>query len=161
MNTPHGLTLDIPGRDPLVLTDIVLDFNGTLACDGILLPGIAARLARLTRRFVVHVVTGDTYGTADKAMAGQAVQLTRLSPTGQGAAKQRYIEALDPVRVVAIGNGRNDCAMLRTAALGIAVIGPEGACGKTLAAADVVVAAPAAALDLLLKPSRLIATLRA
>jgi soluble P-type ATPase len=41
----------------------------------------------------------------------------------------------------------------------ICVVGREGASGKTLAAADIVVTRPKDALDLLLKHTRIIATL--
>ena len=50
--------------------------------------------------------------------------------------------------------------MLERAALGIAVLGPEGVAGITLQKADVVVPDIRSALELLLYPKRLIATLR-
>jgi soluble P-type ATPase len=50
--------------------------------------------------------------------------------------------------------------MLRAATLGIAVIGPEGAAGPTLVAADVVCRSVLDALDLLLDERALAATLR-
>jgi soluble P-type ATPase len=50
--------------------------------------------------------------------------------------------------------------MLREAALGIAVVGPEGLAGGALPAADVVVASINDALGLLVNSKRLIATLR-
>jgi len=49
---------------------------------------------------------------------------------------------------------------LQRAALGIAVLGGEGLATVCLAAADVVVPSVESALDLLLYPRRLIATLR-
>lgn len=70
------------------------------------------------------------------------------------------MEELGPHATAAIGNGLNDVPMLRAAALGIAVIGPEGAGGATLAAADVVVLSIEAALGLLGDPLTLTATLR-
>ncbi len=70
-------------------------------------------------------------------------------------------EAWAQTRVVAIGNGRNDRMMLDAAALGIAVCGAEGAAAETLEAADIVVGRIVDALDLLLHPKRLVATLRA
>ena len=51
--------------------------------------------------------------------------------------------------------------MLAAAALGIAVCGAEGAAAETLQVADVVVIRIVDALDLLLHPKRLMATLRA
>jgi soluble P-type ATPase len=50
--------------------------------------------------------------------------------------------------------------MLKLAAVGIAVLQDEGAAAVTLQAADLIVPNVCAALDLLLKPQRLIATLR-
>lgn len=60
----------------------------------------------------------------------------------------------------AMGNGRNDLLMCRDAALSVAVIGPEGAHGRLLSDADVCVTSINDGLDLLLKPKRLIASLR-
>jgi soluble P-type ATPase len=50
--------------------------------------------------------------------------------------------------------------MLQAAALGIAVLGPEGLAAEAWQAADVVMASIHDALDLLLHPRRLVATLR-
>jgi soluble P-type ATPase len=54
----------------------------------------------------------------------------------------------------------NDTGMLRRAALGIAVLGGEGLAVACLPAADVVAPDIGTALDLLLRPPRLLATLR-
>jgi soluble P-type ATPase len=59
-----------------------------------------------------------------------------------------------------MGNGRNDRLMLQTAALGVAVCQAEGAAVQTMLAADVIVPDTQAALDLLIYPLRLVATLR-
>jgi len=59
-----------------------------------------------------------------------------------------------------VGNGANDAAALRAAALGIAVIGPEGASAEALVAADVVCTSILQALDLLVDEQALTATLR-
>ena len=53
------------------------------------------------------------------------------------------------------------CVVLEAAALGLAVLGPEGASAAALRSADVVCASAADALDLLLDPKALSATLRA
>jgi soluble P-type ATPase len=50
--------------------------------------------------------------------------------------------------------------MLRSAALGITVLGGEGAARETLGACSVVCRDILSALDLLLHPKRLVATLR-
>jgi soluble P-type ATPase len=70
------------------------------------------------------------------------------------------VRALGPSGVTAIGNGANDVGMLREAELGIAVLGHEGLAREAAEAADVLVASVHGALDLLLRPKRLLATLR-
>jgi len=77
-----------------------------------------------------------------------------------GEDKAAYIEKLDPDQLVVIGNGRNDVPWVKRAAIGIAVVGPEGAAGELVKAADVVVSDINDALDLVLNPLRLKATLR-
>ncbi|MGH8273805.1 MAG: HAD hydrolase family protein [Gammaproteobacteria bacterium] len=160
MNTRPPLRIAIPGRAELTLTDLVLDFNGTLAADGSMLAGVPQRLARLADILRIHVVTGDTYGSAAVALAVEPVHLIVLEAHEQALAKRDYVQRLGPAGTVAIGNGRNDCEMLRAAALGIAVFGAEGTCAALLAAADVLVPDALTALDLLLQPRRLVATLR-
>jgi soluble P-type ATPase len=59
-----------------------------------------------------------------------------------------------------VGDGANDELVLAAAALGIVVIGPEGASARALMVADVVCASVLDALDLLLSPMALAATLR-
>jgi len=62
--------------------------------------------------------------------------------------------------VVTVGNGYNDIQMSDAADLSICVMGPEGCCSALIAHTDVTVASIEAALDLLLIPGRLRATLR-
>ncbi len=155
------LVFDIPGYGSLHLTHLVCDFNGTLALDGILAPGVAARLPRLAVNLEIHIVTGDTYGTARRALAGLPVSVRVLSENGQAEAKLAAVSALDPDTCAVLGNGRNDTAMLRAAALGIAVFGAEGVASEVMTAADLAVPGSEAALDLFLKPRHLLASLRA
>ena len=97
---------------------------------------------------------------ARAALAGMDLRLTVLPPSRQDLAKAEYVKNIGAMRAVAIGNGRNDRDMLAIAALGIVVVGPEGAAADTLTAADVVAPDILTALDLLTNPQRLVATLR-
>jgi P-type E1-E2 ATPase len=160
LTTARAVKINVPGFGALALEHLVLDFNGTLAVDGELLPGVAERLAALAPRLSIHVLTADTHGTAASALAGAPCALSVVPAAGQAEAKQRFVEALGPARVVAIGNGRNDQLMLEVARVGIAVVQREGAAAGTLAAADVVVPTIEDALDLLTHPLRLVASLR-
>lgn len=154
------LEIAIPGGEILRLEYLVADFNGTMACDGALLPGARDALCRLAEKLGIHIVTADTFGRAKEALAGIPCELAILSERGQDSAKLRYVEVLGAAGCVCIGNGRNDRLMLAQAALGIAVMHQEGAAVETLMAAKVVVPDINAALGLLLNPARLIATLR-
>ena len=154
------IVIDIPGADTLALEHVVCDFNGTLAFDGVLIDGVRERLVALGALATLHVVTADTFGAARAALAGLDLRLTILDAGEQARAKAEYLAGCGVRRSVAIGNGRNDRAMLEAAGLSIAVIGPEGAAALAIGAAHVVASDIRAALDLLLNPRRLAATLR-
>ena len=154
------LEINLPGAQPLRLSHLILDYNGTLAADGSLLPGVAERLKILAKHLEIHIVTADTFGSVRNQVAHLPVQLAVIPPEKQAQAKAAYLEKLGPANSVAIGNGRNDALMLKEAALGIAVMQTEGAATAALLAADVVTSEIVDALDLLLHPDRLKATLR-
>ena len=154
------IDIRIPGWGRARIAQLVLDFNGTLARDGRLLPGVRPRLARLAHLAELHVLTADTFGGARAELRGVRCRLAILAPRRQDFAKARYVRALGPSRVAAIGNGNNDRCMLAASALGLAVLGAEGAAAATVRAADACYADVRDALDALLKPRRLIATLR-
>src|SRR5437773_10476743 len=99
------LTITIPGQDALHLEHLVLDFNGTLACDGVLLDGVAELLQRLSSHLALHVLTGDTFGRAREALGGLPCRLVILEATGQSEAKRQYVERLDADKAACIGNG--------------------------------------------------------
>jgi soluble P-type ATPase len=154
------LSTRIPGFGILTLDHLVLDYNGTLAVDGALLAGVKEALNSLSDRLTIHVVTADTFGRAAGELEGLACQLTVLEAGRQDRAKADFVDRLGAGRTVSIGNGRNDALMLAASALGIAVILAEGASTACLAAADIVCRDIVSALELLIHPLRLTATLR-
>jgi soluble P-type ATPase len=154
------ISLTIPGRDKLELVYLVLDYNGTLALDGFLLPKVADYLSKLSQDLQIHVVTADTFGLAAQGLAGLPVNLSILPGSHQSASKLAYVTELGVEKVAAIGNGLNDHQMLTASALGLAIIGPEGASQKSVAVADIICPDIQTALALLIHPLRLIATLR-
>ena len=58
------IQIDIPGFRKVTIRHIVADHNGTLACEGELLDGVAEGFRRLAERVAIHVVTADTFGLA-------------------------------------------------------------------------------------------------
>jgi soluble P-type ATPase len=154
------LRIDIPGRRPLGLRHVVLDYNGTMAVDGLPLPGVMERLRALAAALTIHVVTADTFGSATAQCSVPFLQLHRIPEGGQAKTKRRFVENLGADLTVAIGNGLNDHEMLDAAAIGLAVVQAEGAHPATLQQADAVFPTVLDALDALRAPVRLIATLR-
>lgn len=154
------LETNVPGFKTLYIENLVLDYNGTLACDGELLPEVAPRLQQLSRQVKIHVLTADTFGSVREALAEVPVDISVLDKENQDVGKLRYVVKLGPEKTVAMGNGRNDRLMLQTAGLGIVVCQAEGAAIQTMLTADIVTPDIQAALDLLLHPLRLVATLR-
>ncbi len=153
-------SLKIPGFGTLTLEHLVLDYNGTLAVDGRMLAGVKETLNALSSQLTIHVVTADTFGKAATGLEGINCQLTVLEAGRQDQAKVEFVNRLGANRTVSIGNGRNDALMLDAAALGIAVILAEGASTMSLNAADIVSTDIVSALELLIYPLRLTATLR-
>ncbi len=151
------IRIEIPQRGTIELEHVVFDINGTLAVDGVLLPGVTERLKRLGQQLTIHALTAGTHGNLDELQKMLELPLHKI---GTGEEKTRYVQQLGPEKVVAIGNGMNDVGMLRLAALAIAVLSQEGVATGALQAADVLVTSPVDAMELLLKPKRLIATLR-
>jgi len=78
----------------------------------------------------------------------------------EDAQKLALVQQLGTENTVSIGNGANDVSMLRESALGICILGGEGASPQAMMSSDLVVSDINAALELLLNPDRLIATLR-
>ncbi|MBN2248019.1 MAG: HAD family hydrolase [Coriobacteriia bacterium] len=154
------LEIDTPGRGTLDLEHLLLDVNGTIAAGGVLVPGVAEALASLESVLHAVAVTADTHGTAPALRAATGIDIIVIAPGNEAAQKQALLRELGAERTVAVGNGANDALMLREAAVGIAVIGTEGAARAALDAADIVVTDIADALALLLEPRRLLATLR-
>jgi len=152
------LVLEFPGQETLKLEYLLLDVNGTLTEGGALLEGVGERLGRIRGVLELHLLSADTFGTLTTVAAELSAQAVTVA---SGDDKLTYLVGLGAERCAAVGNGANDAAMLAASALGIAVLGPEGAAGTAVRSADVVSRSILDALDLLLDERALVATLRA
>ncbi len=152
--------ITIPNYATLQLEHVVLDYNGTIAKDGILKESVKELIKKLCESYTVHIITADTFGSVAAQSEELDIVLKILTSLDHTQEKADYIKTLGSSRCVAFGNGNNDAKMLEGAALGIAVMGDEGCASTTLLASDVVCRDIAEALELLLRPQRLVATLR-
>lgn len=154
------ITIDIPGWGNIDIETLVVDLNGTLATDGKIPPQVKAKINSLAAKVKVYVLTADTQGTASEEIQGIKVEWAKMPEEDSTEAKFNFLRSLDLTKTVAVGNGSNDQRILKEASLGIAVLGEEGMSVSTMKNADIVVKSISDALDLLLKPKRLMATLR-
>jgi len=152
--------IDIPGWGSIDIENIVIDLNGTVATDGRIPPDLKEKIKSLSKIAKIYILTADTQGTADQEIPGMSVELKKISGESSKMGKFEFLKTLDLELTVAIGNGNNDQVILKEAALGIAVLGDEGVSVSAMKSADIVVKSIHDALDLFLKPKRLIATLK-
>jgi soluble P-type ATPase len=154
------MKIDIPGWGSLDIENIVIDFNGTVATDGRIPPEVKEAIHSLSDRAKIYILTADTQGTGNEEVLDMNAELIKIPGEDSKQEKFDFLKTLDLEMTVAIGNGGNDQLILKEAALGIAVLGEEGVSVSAMKSADIVVKNIQNALDLFLKPKRLIATLR-
>ncbi len=155
------IVIDIPGNKNIILKNVVFDFNGTMAKDGILLPELKEQIEALSQSDVnIFVLTADTNGTVIKQCQDLPVTIEVFNYENASVDKKKIVEKLGFNSTVTIGNGRNDIEMFKNSVISIAVIGSEGCYVKALNEADIVVNHISDAIDLLLIPNRIKATLR-
>jgi P-type E1-E2 ATPase len=150
----------LPDGRFLTLSHAVFDWNGTLALDGHLSRRVEELLRELAQRLKVYIVSADTHGTLQQATGQLGLDIRRVKRGEEKVAVVHQLRAQGARGVVAVGNGANDVGMLRAADCAIAVVGGEGAVPAVLWVADVVCPSGEAAIQLLLHPQRLVATLR-
>jgi P-type E1-E2 ATPase len=154
------IEVTIPSRGEYKFEHLVLDLNGTIALDGNIIEGVSERLAILRSMIDILIVTADTRGKAQELGQNLRVKIHKVGSGDEQAQKLKLVQELGKETTVSIGNGSNDVFMLKESILGICILGTEGTSFKAMASSDLVVADINGALDLLLKPERLIATWR-
>ncbi len=154
------MEISIPGFDDLKLEHLVMDYNGTMACDGELYIGVKELVKELSSDLKIHVITADTFGKAANQLKDLPIKLTIMAKGNQDQGKLEYIEKLGYDSCICIGNGRNDALMLKKTKIGIALLQDEGAAVITVISADILCRNIRDALELFTKTGRLTASLR-
>jgi len=153
------MKIDIPGWGSLDVENIVIDLDGTLATDGKIPPEVKEKIGALSPLVKIYILTANAQGPAHEEISGMKVEMIKVSNEDSNRGKFDFLKALNLETTVAVGNGSNDQLILKEAALGIAVLGDEGLSVSAMKIADIVVKNVQSALDLFLKPKRLITTL--
>jgi P-type E1-E2 ATPase len=154
------MDINIPGVGSFHLTNVVFDLNGTLAVDGSINDDVKQRIRKLSQQFHVVIASSDIHNTLTALAKELDVDYYILKSGEIAPQKAAIVRQLGANSTIAVGNGTNDWQMLREAAIGIAVVGKEGASLKAATNADILVTGAADAIDCILNPVRLIATLR-
>ncbi len=154
------ISLEIPGRGAFRFQHLVSDVNGTLAVDGRLISRVAERLRAIQKNLTLHLLTADTHGKQAEIDRILGLQAVRVRGGHEAEQKAAFVRQLGAEATIALGQGANDALMLKEAALGICVLSEEGTAVEALLAADILVPDTLTALELLLHPTRLLASLR-
>lgn len=154
------INIAIPGYGDLEIKNLVLDYNGTLANDGILITGVSELIKALSKSVEIYVITADTFGSVANEMKNLPVEIYQIDAVDEREEKLQLIKTLGTKVTASIGNGGNDEWMLKESRLGISIIGQEGCSTKALQSADIAINDIKNALELFLFPNRLKATLR-
>jgi len=158
------LEIELPCGVFYHLSNLILDLDGTLTVDGNFIEGVLPRLQELSRILNVYILTSDTNQTLEKITRsfGETADIKiHTLESGRGDMQKLYfLERIGREKTAAIGNGCNDVLILNEAALGICVIGSEGAAVEAIRASKALFLNICDALDIFLKRNRMIATLR-
>ena len=153
------IEIEIPGFKKLMIENIVFDYNGTLAIDGVPVDNSIEYLLELNSKLNINVLTADTFKTAGKFIPKE-FQLKILNNKNQEIQKSDFVKSLGKEKTIAVGNGFNDHIMLDTAVIGVAIIQKEGAAIQACNAADLVYLNVVDFIQSLLNIKRLVASLR-
>jgi len=156
----HMIEMNIPGQGIFQIEYLVCDVNGTLAIDGVLLPGISSVMNRIQDRLKVYLITANTHAKQSKIDIELGIEAKIIQQGNESQQKKNFITQLGPEKVIAIGQGANDSGMLKEAAIGICVFSEEGTSIDAIISSDIVVKDGLTALKLIQNPMRMVATLR-
>lgn len=154
------MLLNIPGRDNIQVTNVILDFNGTIAIDGKLIDGVSEKINTLSNVVNFYVVTADTYGTVERELSGVNCSIINLSNSDEFKNKLEVLISLGKNKTLCVGNGFNDRIVLKESVLGISLLQEEGLSVEALVASDLVCKSIIDVFKCIENPNRIIATLR-
>jgi soluble P-type ATPase len=153
------ITIQRPGREPLELEFILLDFEGTLASDRRVHPKAKDKINLLSKRTKIYVLTTGEKEATEETLRKVRAEIVHFTEGEASSGKLNLLRRLETSKTVAIGNGADDASMIEEAGFGICVISKEGTAAEAVQKADLVVGNILDALDFLLKPLRQRATL--
>lgn len=148
----------MPGVGELELNTIIFDLNGTLAVHGKVPQEAFEQIQKLKDiGFTCVLFSGDQRGNAQKLAQELGIEFISTRDTD---AKRQAAQKYPKEHTVAIGNGRIDIGVFENAKVRIGTLQAEGIHTAILPYIDILVPSIIDALDLLLDPDSLAATMR-
>mgnify|MGYP003589788974 CR=1 FL=1 len=154
------MLIEVKGFKKIEAENLLIDYNGTIACDGYITTEIKKSLVKIADSLKIYVITADTNGNAASELEDLPVELLIIKGINEDLEKLEFLNKLGADKTIVAGNGNNDALILKESILGIGVIGAEGIAKEALLNSDIIVKDSMDAFDLLLKTKRLIATMR-
>ncbi|MHA1607534.1 MAG: HAD family hydrolase [Candidatus Freyarchaeota archaeon] len=156
------IVFSIPGVGDVRVENVVFDLNGTLSMNGVVPPEVQSKVRQLSKTVNVVLLSSDTRGNLAEVGEMLGARWKRVSGQAlpEDVEKEKVVEELGAENTIAVGNGRNDALMLKKAKIGIVVIGEEGASSTAIMNADIVVTSPLQAIEMILDPQKIVATMR-
>ncbi len=157
-----AIDIKIPWGEKYSINNVVFDLNGTLANDGKIAENTIDLLEKLARDAKMYIVTADTHNTAEelKDKLGDLAEIIVLKSNDHAQEKARFVHTLGFRETVTVGNGANDLKMMEEGILSFGIIGGEGLYGPLLAKVDIVVQNVDHAIEMLINPMKIVATIR-
>ncbi|MFO7887381.1 MAG: haloacid dehalogenase [Eubacteriales bacterium] len=154
------IKLEIPGYGDVKIENILLDYNGTIASEGKLIPDLKSIMEKLSKKVKIFVLTADTFGTVEEEIKDLPIEIIKIKKENERQQKEEALKKLGPKNTISYGNGNNDKLMIKESIIGICIMGDEGCSRETLEEADLVINSIEKGLLLLLDKNKLKATLR-
>lgn len=155
------IEVKIPGYKNLNIENIVFDYNGTIAVDGVVSEDIKKELKDMSKYLNIHIVTADTYGNVKKQCQGLPVEVQTFPGDNAAVHKKEIVKKLGEQCTAAVGNGINDVEMFKISALAVAVIEEEGCAAQAIMNSHIAVKSIKDLFHMFMKKNRIKATLRA
>lgn len=157
-----GIDVKIPWGEKYIIENVVFDLNGTLATNGKIAKSTEDLLKKLAKQAKIYIITADTHNTAKQLEKeiGEFAEIFVLKSDEHDLEKARFVHTLGFRETVTLGNGANDLKMVEEGILSFAVIAGEGAYAPLLGKVDMVVHNVDHAIEMLLNPMKIVATIR-
>jgi len=154
------INIEIPGYGNLHIKNVLIDYNGTIASEGKLIPSLKNIIEKLSKKVNLYVITADTFGTVSKEIENFPIEIIKIEKENERQQKVEALKKLGSQNTISYGNGNNDKLIIKESVIGICIMGDEGCSRETLEEADLVINSIEKGLLLLLDENKLKATLR-